>query len=400
MGFDRSKYKPTPMAALKAQDDQHESIRPSGGNKNNYLDIKNGDNKFRIFMRHPDGGGKTYSEAKTITFLPVTTKSKDDKGNVIEGKTEIKRRPIFNSKVHGDLKIDLVEEYLKIAKERGLSDFSEDKAKQDAIWAYITNGMSGIRPSDTWMVYACRWEADHWGPIGLLELKKTMKTQLKEKAIEYIGDDDDLVSPDPFTDPDEGIAIIINKSGEKIDTEYKVRMEQKQGKYIQSPLTDDQLEAFTKLEPLFKMYNKVFKFSDLELQIEGLKNYEDELSKKKIKTKSGDEFSCKGFSVFQYDSFQDVIDQLLTLVPEDTKSDKTDVEEEEVKPAKKAEVVVKEKPVKVTKTISKPAPAPEPEPEPDEPEVEAEEAEVEVAAKSNVLSRVEELRRKAGLGKK
>lgn len=357
-GFDRSKFKPTPMAELKKQDSEHETKRPSGGgDRVGYLAVKPGDNKFRFFPCHPEGGGKTYSEAKCVTFLSVERQAYDDNNKPIEGKKEFKRTPIFNSKVHGDLPIDLVEEYLKVAKNKAIPAYTDDQKHRDRIWAHLT-GMNGVKPGDSWVVYASKFEGGAWSPVGILELKKSIKTQLQDLAIEFVGNDP--VSPDPFTDPDQGIAVIINKTGEGLKTEYKVSLEKRRNgmnmEFIPTPLTDEQLEAFSKLEPLYKTYVKSFKRSDLESQIEGLMNFEQELASKELKDKEGTLFRAN-IGVFQYDEFQTAMDQLLDLVPEsatepDAVSDEAEGEGEE-EMAGEHEEEIKE-PVKLAKPVAAP----------------------------------------------
>lgn len=314
-GFDRSKYKPTPIAALQAQDADHETKRPSQGNSRaGYLEIKLGDNKYRIFPCHPDGGGKTYSETKCVSFLTIEKQVYED-GKAVEGKTELKRAPVFNGKVHGNLPVDLVEAYLKVAKEKAIPAYTEDQKHRDKIWGHIT-GFAGIKPIDSWVVYASKFEGGVWGPIGFLEFKKTVKTQLQDLAMEFVGNNP--VSPDPFTDTNEGIAIVINKSGEGIKTEYSTKFSKiglgKDAKFDEVPLTDEQLEAFEKLDPLHKIYANVFAHKDLKLQLEGLLNYDQELTKG-FKDKEGNKFTAD-IGVFQYEEFQAVVDQLLDLVPE------------------------------------------------------------------------------------
>lgn len=368
-GFDRSKYKPTIMADLKSQENEHEAKRPSQGNssKAGYLTIGKNDNKFRFFPHHPDGGGKTYSEAKCVTFLSVEKPVYVD--NKKTDKVELKRTPIFNSKVHGNTPIDLVEEYLRIAKNIAIPAFTDDKDRQDKIWKYLT-GMNGVKPIDSWEVYASKFEEGVWSPIGILSLKKSITTQLKDIALEFVGNNP--VSPDPFTDPNEGIAVNIKKTGENLDTEYKVTLSKigvgKEAKFEEVPLTDEQLEAFEKLDPLHKLYVKSFKKSDLQAQIEGLDNFEKELATKKLKDKDGNEFT-PNIGVFQYEEFQTAMDRLLDLVPDDVKEEKSNAQDdpqdddtEEYEEEIKTPIKIEKRPVR--KVEEKPAPVAKKEPEP------------------------------------
>lgn len=312
-GFDRSKLKATALSTVKQQEKDQQTKRPSGGDgfDRSYHKIDNGDNTFRIFPFHPDGGGSSFAEAKCVSFLSVRTQKRDQQGKPVEGEFEVKRRPIFNSKVHGNLEKDLVETYLEVAKKIAIPNFVDgDKEEFDRIWKKIV-GMDGIKPQDTWVVYAAKLEAGKWN-LGLLELKKTIKNQLTDLAAAF---SDNVQSPDPFTDPDEGIAVIINRSGEGLKTEYKVTLQSEKIKdkgritesYIPTPLTDQQLEEWSKLDPLYKMYVNTFKRSDLEAQIDGLQRFDEELATK----------HKAAIAVLQYDEILNVIDELSELVPED-----------------------------------------------------------------------------------
>lgn len=316
-GFDRSKLKATALSTVKQQEKDQQTKRPSSGDgfDRSYHKIDNGDNIFRIFPFHPDGGGSSFAEAKCVSFLSVNTQKRDQQGKPIEGEFEVKRRPIFNSKVHGNLEKDLVETYLDVAKKIAIPNFVDgDREEFDRIWKKIT-GMDGIKPQDTWVVYAAKLESGKWN-LGILELKKTIKNQLTDLAAAF---SDDVQSPDPFTDPDDGIAIIINRSGEGLKTEYKVTLQSEKIKdkgritesYIPTPLTDQQLEEWSKLDSLHKTYVNVFKRSDLEAQIDGLQRFDQELAAK----------HKAAIAVLQYDEILNVIDELSNVVPEEAEKE-------------------------------------------------------------------------------
>lgn len=369
-GFDRSKLRATTASALQAQQQELEAKRPTNNFERNILEIKPGDNKFRIFPFHPDSGISTYSVPKTVSFLTVSKPKRDENGRKVEGETELRRSPVFNGKVHGNLPKDLVEEYMEVAKKIAIPNFTTDKAIQAKIWNLLTyagKGSKAIKPSDVWVAYAMKEEGKDsdgnsiWGKIGELELKKTVTAQLTEKAIEFSGNE---MTPDIYTDPDEGICVIINKSGEGKDTEYKVSLETVKTKHgnqlvsmsVPTPLTDEQIDAFMKLTPLAKKYVNSFKRSDLMYQIEGLQNFDQFLAE-------------QGYpiNVFEYDEFLSVVDELTELVPEgnddeEESSDEAAGDDNTVSPAAEEEVEVppvksapKTSPAKAT--ISKPAAA-------------------------------------------
>lgn len=350
MGFDRSKFKGTSLATLREQQAQQDAVRPSNGGDRSYLKIEAGDNRFRILPFHPDGGGSSYAEAKTTSFMSVMAQKRDENGKPIEGEKELKRKPVFHAKVHGGYPFDLVDSYLDVAKKVAIPNLiGDDEKRYKTIWNKLT-GRDGIKPNDVWAVYAMKALGKNedgetvWGPIGILELKKTMKSQLQELASQFQSSGVQL--PDPYSDPEDGIAIIINKSGKDLDTEYKISLDsvtvKENGKfstqYVPSPLTDEQLQALEKLDPLFKMYRNVFKRSDLEMQIDGLSRLDAKLKEEGY-----------NINVFGYDDFVNIVNQMIDLVPEEEK------EQEEEKPVKKSA----EKPVAQKPALKfKPKPAP------------------------------------------
>lgn len=312
-GFDRSKLKATSMKTLKNQQEELDKVRPSGGGKDLlFLSIDEGKNTFRVFPFHPDGGGSSYAEAKCVSFLNVMKPKRDDKFKIIEGEFELKRSPIFNAKVHGGFKKDPVEEYMNFAKEVAIPEYvGEDTDKFNTIWEHIVGNfqkkLQGIKPMDGTVVYAVKKEKNgEWSKVGRLEVGKAIKKQLIDLALEFSSGED--ATPDPFSDPNEGIAIIIDNSGTGFDR-YKVSLDSKKEKmsqtFIPTPLTDEQLEEWSKLEPLYKLYVNSYSRSDFNAQLEGLKEFDDSLVK-------------KGYpiQVFGYDQFLDTLAEIESQLPE------------------------------------------------------------------------------------
>jgi hypothetical protein len=115
-GFDRSKVRATTGESIKKREAEVRSRRPIGsGAKAGYHIIDNGDNKFKIFPYHPDGGGESFAECKCVVFLDCKVPKRDSEGKEIEGEYEIKRKPIFNSKIHAGILLDIVDESVLIA---------------------------------------------------------------------------------------------------------------------------------------------------------------------------------------------------------------------------------------------------------------------------------------------
>lgn len=341
-GFDRSKFKAAPMSAINEQEKHQQTVRPSGQSNNETHDLKkNGIYWFRIAPFHPDAGGQSPFESKCITFLDVKVPKRGEDKKLIEGQFEIKAKPIFNARVHGGYPIDIVEEYMKVAKDVAIPAFTSDTEVQKKIWTKVSGfdqvkKKSGVKPQDTWICYA--W--DKSGKFATLELKKSIKDQLTELAH---GLSKDVATPDPYSDPEDGIAILIEKTGELINTSYKVSLDKEQvdkfnTKLIPTPLTDAQLEELDKATPLYKRFVNSFTRKDLEYQVEGLENFD------KYLTADG----CN-IGVFQYDQFLDAVEKMYDLVPE---SDGKGEHKEEQKPkqveAPKPQSIRKSVPVETT----------------------------------------------------
>jgi hypothetical protein len=337
MGFDRSKYKTTSADTLDKQAKEQQEKRPKGGNSNyaGWHKIEDGVNKFRFFPFHPDGGGESFMEARTVSWLEVNRPKRDENKKIIEGEFELQRMSIFNAKVHGGLPNDPVELYMEVAKHVAIPAFTgdskdldgklgSDKAKQ--IWNTICGYSDksgqfhpGVKPSDTWVVYAAKLEKDGSWKLNQLELKKTVCDQLSKLAMNVT----EGTNPDPFTDPADGYVIKITKSGSKLGTKYDVSIDdvmvsKTQRDLVILPLTDEQLQEFEKLPSLHKMYVNSYKQSDFDMQIDGLQRFDAQLTASKIP-----------IEVFGREEFLDGIEQLSQLVSPSS--------EEEVKEEKKPE---------------------------------------------------------------
>ena len=325
-GFDRSKFQGTDMSVVREQEAQQQAKRPSGHQGDyTFLKFEEGANKFRIYPFHPDGGGTSYTEPKSVSFLPVKVPQRDAERKIIEGKFEVKRKPIFNAKVHGPFAEDPVEAYMQFFQEVAKQDLFELDADQKKAWAQIT-GQKGIKPSDTWVVYADKHYNDGTKEFGILDLKKSMKSQMTEHAAQLGGSD--VAMPDPFSDPDDGICVIITKDSVagKLDANkyYHVDLEkEKIDKFnfslVPTPLSDADLETFMGMDSINKRYHNAYTRADFAHQIEGLQRFDEE----------------QGYGIFAYDEWAEWLDTFATQVDETLPEESE--EEEEVQEEPQAE---------------------------------------------------------------
>ncbi len=395
-GFDRSKLKTTSGNALDKQKKEQEKKRPKGGFNSSYFGIDDGVNKVRFFPFHPDDSvpedDRRYAEAKCVSFLEVNKPKKDESGKVIDGEFELKKFPIFNARVHGDLSMDPVEEYMKFAKETAIPNYTDNPDEVKKIWNCIigyrdNKGQyhSGLKPNDTWVMYALKLVDGEW-KLGQLEVKKTVKDQLTELALEITEGE----NPDPYTDPNDGYVVKVTRTGEGINTKYKVSIDDKMINKIESnkivmELTDEQLDEWMKLPSLRKMFVKSYRRSDFESQLDGLKRFDEQLKANKMP-----------IEVFSYDAFLDTLEKIDGELPKEEES-----KDEKPKTNKPATVTtskpkVEEKPaIKRTTVTRPPVKIEEPVADIEDAPVEQEaEQVIETSTKPSGLSRLEEIRRK------
>jgi len=296
---DRSQLKGTPVSVLKNQEAEHRKLIGQN-DRPGFLTMSHGRNKFRIFPKHPDTQSWIYPKA--VHWVPAEIK--DDNGKVIE----IKNLPVFNSRVHGGTKNDIIEEYIEMVK-KTLKDEAPDKVTERL--APILDWRKGMVINSNWVCYAKKLEADETGLIGRLEL--TSGTKEKLNALAAVESPNEPIVTDPFTDADDGVCILVDYDPEKKDAKgqkdmknfYIVSLDrQKVDKFttqlIPTPLTDQDVEEFFKLEPLEKLYKNVYTKKDFQRAVTGLQIV-DEREK---------------YGVFQSSEFLELVDAMCDLYPE------------------------------------------------------------------------------------
>lgn len=311
--IDRSKFKPTSNAAAK-ESDASLGINKSGGA--DYLKITPGVNYFRIYPVHPDDGGALFAQPKAVHWLPVEVAKKDSKGEIIKDKkgqpvTEVKNKPIFNAIVHGGQDKDLVEEYIAIANKIANETFKDDKEKAtflDPINGGYGSKNSGILRKLSWVMYVDKLSgAEHKPTFGRLEIGKAVRNRLA--SISATESANDPVGTDPFTDIEDGRAIVVNyndkadKPQDYYTTElYSPMIKGGGGKIQLFPLSDEALAKFLELPSLKKLFVGAYNRKTFDTSLSALKNFDDEHQ----------------IGVFDYDDgqFLNIADKLLQELPE------------------------------------------------------------------------------------
>ena len=313
MTLDRTKFRATSMQKIKEQEEEFEKVAPKQTITKNYagwLTITKGTNKLRIMPAHKES--TTFIYPRTVSWINKEMQVDDGKGGK---KTEIKRGPVFNARVHSAFREkDIIEEYVRIATEM-LKDQISDETILAKQLSKMTYWETGILPKSDWVCYAQKYENGK-KEMGLLALSYSMKEQLNNLAA--IEDSSEVIQTDPFTDPDDGKAVIITKNVETVKTKgggsrektsYTAAIEFR-GDYR---LSDEELLELDGFESLETLYKNSYTKRDFETALKGLQIFDNE----------------HDFYVFDNEEFQQVIDELKDLYPEPAQSSDTDEEQDE-----------------------------------------------------------------------
>lgn len=252
----RSQLKATPIKKLKKRVDEDNEMVGVGSNE--YLNLEDGKTlKIRIFPAHP--GVEDFYIPKKCYWITVAGRDGDPR-----------RTTVLDSKVHGGTKWDLVEEYVKFAKKK----WAKDADKLDALTGGTGQNQNSLNPSYTWLCYAAQVTADEELRAKLWEFKKMVRDAMNKLA--FSEDEDEAIEVDPFTDPDEGLPILVkymkNPNKKKGENYYEVSFPKK---VSARPLTDEEIEYFMTLKPLTEVLPK-YGMRDFEKALEGLQNFDEE----------------------------------------------------------------------------------------------------------------------------
>jgi len=267
MTFDRSKFKATQVSALKEQEKAAKDSRNNGNSDGRvqFHKIEEGQSKWRIMPAHPDS--KTFMQPKQVHWLPQEVTYQRDGKDV----TEIKRRPIFNSRTHAGTSKDIVEEYLRFVTKMVYDEIQDPEERKKRLYN-LTHWSCGVRGRTTWIVYAQKIEGNA-KTLGRLELPGLVKDKMNELAITE-DQSNDVIQTDPFTDPDSGKAILItyDKSQKEPVKKYATTLEWR-GDYA---LTDQDLEELLSADSLETIYNDSYRRKDFERALEGLRIFDED----------------------------------------------------------------------------------------------------------------------------
>lgn len=298
---DRSKLKATEMSTLKKQESAVNKATNKGSNRAGFVTVDKGWNKFRIYPKHPDAESFIFPAVRH--YIPFI--GKDD-----DGKEKLMKKFIFNSKVHGNTEKDVIDEYLNFARKIWADQINDQNELTKKLAPLF--GQNGITGKAEWVCYVDKYDPKG-KKVDFGRLKLTAGAKNKMEKLTITEEADQPIVIDPFTDPDEGIAIILHytpdaldKSGKKdLKNFYNLSLEQKQVtkfniELIPTPLTDEEIEAFLLQEPLHKMYVNSYTRKDFETAVAGLRLIDDE----------------NKYGVFNHPEFLEVLEEIDKYYPE------------------------------------------------------------------------------------
>jgi hypothetical protein len=308
--FDRSAFAATKVSALKTQEAEVKDLTGNKGSRVEYLKLKKGKNKIRIFPSHPDS--PSFCFARTIHFLELEKTDKD--GAVIKddnGKVTYGRRPIFNSKVHGEFAkgvkpADIIDEYISRVYIQSRELVKDDDRRKKYL-STMTFWKTGITSKTKWVVYANVYDDNGIPEFGRLELPTTVKDKLNEISSNQEGDG--MIEVDPFTDPDDGRVVFITYNPDEEDAKKKYTAAIDFQKV--TPLTDDELRKFSEQKSLEKMFKNSYSNKDFMNALEGLKRFDTQ----SVFALRGMGFES-GYNIFAQEDFLDVCETMSELFPE------------------------------------------------------------------------------------
>lgn len=274
----------------KINDQDNDSIGYKTGG--DYLDFEDGKTvKFRFFPSHEPGNN--FFMLRKRYWLPI---EKED--------GEIGKTTVFDSIKHGGTKMDIVDEYRKLANKLLKGDEKALKKIND------TYG-GGIAPSIDWVAYALKISGDK-REFGIIPFKKTVRDEINK--INFIEEDDEPVETvDTFTG--EGYPLLvkyISKPNKKKGEDYYSC--QKGKKPIE--LEDEEILKWGDAKPLSEIYLNSYGLKDFEKALECLRVFDEQ----------------EGFEIFEDDRWEEIVENVKSQYED---SEDEDDEDEDERPSKK-----------------------------------------------------------------
>ena len=299
---DRSKYAGASPEEMESENQKINNI--IFGGSSDFLKIGEGTNVFRWYPAHLTASSSLFLLPKVTVFLPKEFKKKGKDGE--PDKIEIKKAPIFNSRVHGNTPKDLVEEYVKFTVNHLNNLFKKEAEILAKKLAPITAWDKGINYQKGWVGYALKRVGDN-KIFGRLDISDGIKRQMDILATRK-NEADNPVILDLYSPPVGGKPIQITKDSKKPGKDrYKVAILFEEN----WELTNEELEKFeSEIKTLESLYKNSFRRADFELQLKGLKIFDEQ----------------NGYRIFDVEEWLKICEEISAYYPEDNSESSSESE--------------------------------------------------------------------------
>lgn len=305
VAFDRSKFKVNVNEVDEVVKKAQKTMGRSGGAWVQFLTPEEGKNIYRVVPAFPPG--KTYvplKRAKLDCEVPVY-----DKDGNITG-TKVEPKDVFCADIHGEHLLGgrcPIMSYIKYVKAK--AEEIQDKEERKKFLYPITGYASkkgwvwGIEPMLSFVCYALAED----GEIYKLQLRPQWMTAMKKISIEQ--SEDEALSLDIFSDPDNGHPLCITKEKDEktkkfvfsVDAVMPKKTQQWNDFFEENAISDATFAKLHELTSLSDSYVDVYRKKDWELALDGLQRFDE----------------ANGYGVFAEEEFLNELAEMAEMIPED-----------------------------------------------------------------------------------
>lgn len=317
MAFDRSKFKAAKVEVNKqVTRDVEKTLSTGDSTRGDYHSIDEGINIFRMMPPHNEN--EPSMQPKAVYWLMCKTPKTDSEGKPIDGEYSWVRRPIFDSRIHGNTPKDIVDEYIKFTK-KIIFDTTSDKEQARKLLAPI-NGWrgkdgkwnQGILISTSYVCYATKGDITPEN-LGRLEMYENDKKALEKLNIDE--ESGEVIQTDIFSDPDEGCQFILNhRKNDKDKWENAISKKTYTPKpgtkdynaaiaeFLESQKVPDAvLEKLSTMESLAEQFQNSYRKADFIKAVEALQKFDTDNS----------------YHTFENDEFLEVLQEISDYYPDE-----------------------------------------------------------------------------------
>lgn len=309
--FNRDRFKAARLDVnKKVADEAQKATATNDSKRGDYHKIDDGPNYFRMMPPHDEN--EPSMQPKVVYWLDCRIEETDTEGKPT-GKTVVKPRPIFDSKVHGGTPKDVIAEYISFTKNSIINSVT-DKEERKKMFAPIQGWRDkagkwnpGILPNHSYVCYATKGDIipENLGRLEMWENdKKTLeRLNVTEKAEEPI-------ITDSFSDPNTGSQFIFTKGRDNNNKPFnaitKRTFEPPRGmkaneygklyeEFMNSQVVPDEvLIRLSEMEPLSVQFKNAYKKADFDRALDALQMFD----------------SKHGFGTFDNDEFLTIVEEI------------------------------------------------------------------------------------------